>query len=768
MSKPLRPAPRRPPRREQAFLELLKSIAVAANEAATVDEALQRALDDVCTYMGWAIGHVYLPDGNGMLLPTSLWHVTDGEMRAFREATEQTPMPLNVGLPGRVAASGRPAWVSDVTTDPNFPRVEAARQVGIKAALGFPVLLNGEVVAVLEFFTRERLDPDESVLELATHLGTQLSRVVERERAEDALRAGEERLRAVIDTAGDAFIGMDDAGVVTDWNRRAEVAFGWSAAEACGRRVADLIIPERFRSSHRQGLQRFLTTGVSAILGERLELYACARDGREFPVELAVWATQVGSTYSFSAFIHDISERKDLEAELINQALHDPLTGLANRTLLLDRIAHALARAGRSDSPTTVLFLDLDGFKTVNDSLGHAAGDELLRAVADRLAVHLRPTDTIARLGGDEFAILLEDTGTEAATPIAERLGRGLAAAFNVRGREIVARASIGIATGAPGQRAADELLRDADLAMYMAKREGKGGHAVFEAAMHTAVLERLELEADLSRALAAGEIVVYYQPIVRLADASLTGMEALVRWNRPGHGLVPPAGFIPAAEETGLISEIGRWVLEEACRQVAAWQVDHPDSPPLQLSVNLSARQLQDPGLVGEVEEALRRSGLDPGRLVLEITESMIMKEPDTAAERLRSLKQLGIRLAIDDFGTGYSSLNYLRRFPVDILKIDKAFVGAIAGGPEDAALAHAIIRLADTLELDTVAEGIETEEQLAELLRLGCELGQGYLFARPLPADAMAVLLRTSGPLPRAQVAGAPSSAASSSTTS
>ncbi|HEY3238272.1 MAG TPA: EAL domain-containing protein [Acidimicrobiia bacterium] len=756
MSKPLRPAPRQPPRREQAFLQLLKAIAVAANEAATVDEALQRALDEVCAYTGWAVGHVYLPEGPDMLVPTSLWHLKDEALRPFRDVTEQTPLPFHIGLPGRVAASGRPAWVPDVTIDDNFPRWKTAREVGIRAALGFPVLLEGEVVAVLEFFTTERLDPDESLLELATHLGTQLSRVVERRRAEDALRAGEERLRAVIETAGDAFIGMDDTGVVTDWNRRAEVAFGWSAEEAIGRRVADLIIPARFRPSHRQGLKRFLTTGTSAILGERLELYATARDGREFPVELAVWATRVGSTYAFSAFIHDISERKHLEAELINQALHDPLTGLANRTLLLDRIAHALARSGRSDSPTTVLFLDLDGFKTVNDSLGHSVGDKLLMAVGERLAGCLRPTDTIARLGGDEFAVLLEDTGTEAATLIAERLSRGLAAPFGVGGREVQARASIGIATGAPGKRAADELLRDADLAMYMAKRQGKGGHAVFEAAMHTAVLERLELEADLSRALAGGEIVVYYQPIVRLADASLVGMEALVRWNRPGHGLVPPAGFIPAAEETGLILEIGRWVLEEACRQVAAWQADHAVSPPLQLSVNLSARQLQEPGLVAEVEEALRQSGLDPNRLVLEITESMLVKEPETAAERLRSLKRLGLRLAIDDFGTGYSSLNYLRRFPVDVLKIDRAFVGAIAGGPEDAALAHAIVRLAHTLELGTVAEGIETGEQLAELRKLGCELGQGYLFARPLPSDAMAELLRTGGPLP--SVSGSP----------
>ncbi|MDQ3945181.1 MAG: diguanylate cyclase, partial [Actinomycetota bacterium] len=580
MSEPLPPAAHRPLGREQAFLPLLKAIAVAANEAATVDEALQRALDEVCTYTGWAVGHAYVPDGRGMLAPTRLWFLEDGELSSFRDATEQTSLALNVGLPGRVAATGRPAWVPDVTTDPNFPRREAARQVGIRAALGFPVLLNGEVVAVLEFFTRERLDPDEPLLELAAHLGNQLSRVVERRRAEDALRAGEERLRAVIETAGDAFVGMDDAGRVTVWNRQAELTFGWSREEATGQPVAKLIIPLRFRSSHRQGIRRFLTTGKTAILGERLELCAVSRDGREFPVELSVWATEVGSTYAFSAFVHDISRRKDLEAELIKQALHDPLTGLANRTLLIDRIDHALARGGRDGSGNTVLFLDLDGFKTVNDSLGHAVGDKLLIAVAERLASGLRPTDTIARLGGDEFAILLEDTETEAAIRIAERLLTELTVPMAVDGRQMFARASIGIATGGAGARAADELLRDADLAMYMAKRQGKGRYAVFETAMHMAALERLELEADLSRALAADEILVYYQPIVRLADTTLVGMEALVRWNRPGHGVVSPAGFIPAAEDTGLILEIGRWVLGEACRQLGAWQADRPLAP--------------------------------------------------------------------------------------------------------------------------------------------------------------------------------------------
>ena len=731
-------------RRERAFLGLLKAIAVAANEARTVDEALQRTLDEVCAYTGWPVGHVYLPGEAGAFVPSELWHLEDEGLHPFRELTQRTPLPPGVGLPGRVARSGEAAWVPDVTTDSNFPRAGVAGEVGLRAGLGFPVLAGGEVVAVLEFFTSERLEPDETLLELATHLGSQLGRVVERRRAENALRDSEERTRSIIETAGDAFIGMDDAGRVTDWNRQAELLFGWAREDVIGKLVADVIVPEDLRSAHRNALQRFVDTGQPSILGRRLELEALPRDGRRFPVELTVWATRVGRTYGFSAFVHDISERKRLEGELTHQALHDPLTGHANRTLLLDRMAHALARGERNGDPATVLFLDLDGFKTVNDSLGHAAGDRLLSAVAERLRDCVRPSDTIARLGGDEFALLLEETGTDGGTQVAERITDALSSPFLVDGRQVAARASIGIATGNPGQRTADELLRDADLAMYHAKRLGKGRHAAFEASMHTAAVERLELEADLARGISSGELVVHYQPIVRLDDASLAGMEALVRWNRPGRGLVPPGEFIPVAEESELIIQIGRRVLEDACRQAGVWCGGHRLSSPLRLSVNLSARQLADPGLLDDVEGALAGSGFEPAWLVIEITESMLMEEPESAVKSLGALKRLGVCLAIDDFGTGYSSLSYLRRFPVDVLKIDKTFVAALLGGPEDAALAHAIIRLAHTLQLVTVAEGIETAEQLARLQELGCDYGQGYLFAPPLPAGAMTARIR------------------------
>jgi diguanylate cyclase (GGDEF)-like protein/PAS domain S-box-containing protein len=731
-------------RSEREFLHLLKAVAVGANEARTVDEALQRALDEVCAYTHWPVGHAYLPGPDGVLAPTGLWHLSDPDRYAsFRRSTEQTRLQAGLGLLHGVLRSREPAWTADVSADPNFLRAAAAREVGLRAAFGLPVIVDGEAVAVLEFLFPALLDPDEWLLELGRHIGLQLGGVVGRQRVEATLRAGEERLRAVIDTAGDAFIGMDEAGMVTEWNRKAEETFGWPRQEVIGRAVADLVIPEDQRSTHRAGLQRFLETGHSAILGRTLELRGQARDGREFPVELTAWSTPVGSGVEFSAFIRDISDRKRLEAELTRQALHDPLTGLPNRTLFLDRLAHAVTRSERSLGSVTVLVLDLDNFNRFNDSLGHAAGDRLLTSVAERLRDTVRRADTVARLDGDEFAVLLEDTGIADGIRIAQRLGDALDRPFEVSGREVFARASVGVACGGPEVQTADELLTNADLAMYLAKGQGKARYAVFESALQEAAIERLELEADLRRAVALGEFFLLYQPVVRLGDRSIVGMEALIRWKRPGGEVVNPEQFIPAAEDTGLIVEIGHWVLEEACRQAAAWQAAHNPTPALRLSVNFSARQLQDPEIVKDVERVLVTAGLEPGCLVIEITEGLLISEPDVAVRRLADLKHLGVGLAIDDFGTGYSSLSYLRRFPVDILKIDHSFVAGLGRNPEDAAIVRAVLALARTLDLTVVAEGVERAEQLYELQALGCERAQGHLFSVPLSEPAFADLL-------------------------
>ena len=439
----------------------------------------------------------------------------------------------------------------------------------------------------------------------------------------------------------------------------------------------------------------------------------------------------------------DITHRKVLEDQLVHQAFHDPLTGLANRALFSDRVQHALSHRNRlSLSPLAVLFIDLDDFKTVNDSLGHATGDQLLKSVASRLEGALRLSDTAARLGGDEFGVLVEDMdGVGSAERVAQRIIEAIDRPFQLQGHEITIRPSIGIAVTEDRQAGVEELLRNADLAMYIAKRGGKDRYALYESGMHVAALGRLQMKADLDRAVDERRLVVHYQPIVDLESSRIVGCEALVRWNHPERGLVSPGEFIHVAEETGMINLLGRWVTREACGQVAEWIKSGLGAP--RLTVNLSGRQLHDPGLVSDVTQTLQETGLDPSFLTFEITESALMTDIEASVQMLESLKSLGVQLAIDDFGTGYSSLSYLQRFPLDILKIDRSFVSGMELGDDEAALAQAVVRLGQTLHLRTIAEGVELEEQRAALITAGCLFGQGYLFSRPVEGSAMGDLL-------------------------
>jgi diguanylate cyclase (GGDEF)-like protein len=424
-------------------------------------------------------------------------------------------------------------------------------------------------------------------------------------------------------------------------------------------------------------------------------------------------------------------------AELTYRAFHDPLTRLANRSLFVERLEDAIQEDDGTPRRLAVLFLDLDNFKTVNDSLGHAAGDRLLVAVAGRIEGCLRQPDTAARFGGDEFAVLLRDAADDHAIGAAAgRILESLRNPFSIGGHEVFVNASIGVAVPDEDGSTVDELLRNADVSMYMAKDAGKGRFAVFEPQMHKAAVERMQMETDLQRAIKRDEFVVHYQPMVELASGKVTGMEALIRWNHPTRGLLGPADFVPLAEETGLILPIGRWVLMEACRQASQWHAEHPDRLQLSISVNLSAAQLQRT-VVDDVADALDETGLDPTFLTLELTETVLMHDGGDVVMRLHQLKELGVSLAIDDFGTGYSSLSYLHRFPIDVLKIDKSFTGNLRRGTGEGVLTHAIIRLARTLHMRTVAEGIERPDQVGKLQAMGCHSGQGFYFAKPLPAD-------------------------------
>jgi diguanylate cyclase (GGDEF)-like protein len=425
------------------------------------------------------------------------------------------------------------------------------------------------------------------------------------------------------------------------------------------------------------------------------------------------------------------------------QALKDSLTRLANRRLFHDRVGHALARGQRRPGTMAVLFVDLDKFKDVNDSLGHPAGDQLLTSVADRLRAILRPGDTAARLGGDEFAVLVEDiAGEGAAVEVAERLLEALADPFLLRGHDVAVGASVGIAVSAPGDTV-DDLLRNADMAMYTAKEAGRGRYELFQPDMHLALVRRVEMENYLRRAAEDGEFTMYYQPIFALATGRLAGLEALLRWQHPARGLLEPSEFLALAEETGAIIGIGARALEEACRQARLWKDRHPDLL-LKMAVNLSPIQLLQPDIIDIVNGALLRSGLAPDDLTLELTESVMVNGTGAVLERLHVLRALGVHLAIDDFGTGYSSLGHLRQLPFDVLKIDKTFVDGVANGSEESAFARAIIKLGQTLGLAIVAEGVERAEQAVQLQELGCEFAQGFWFAKPLHVDGVDALLR------------------------
>lgn len=566
-----------------------------------------------------------------------------------------------------------------------------------------------------------------------------LARRSAEERALRERAQGEERFRSLVQNANDVILICDPATTIKYQTPSAKAVLGFENNDLLGTPLIDLVHPH----DARRLLAFFSDVERNAGSARTSEWRMRHLDGSWMHIEAAASNLIDDPTVMGLVFtLRDVSAQKSLEQQLRHQAFHDSLTGLANRALFSDRVGHALTRSDRSNNFTTALFVDVDDFKTVNDSLGHAAGDQLLIEVARRLEKSVRPSDTVARLGGDEFGILLEDVADEGdAQMVVDRIMTELKATVPISGRELFVRVSIGIANSGDVEEGAEELLRNADAAMYMAKGAGKGTSVTYEPTMHAAALDRLESRAALERAVDGGEFRLHYQPIVDLDTGAVRGVEALVRWQR-GATLVPPAEFIPLAEETGLIHRLGDWVLSEACRNAKKWQDLYPIDPPLTMNVNISARQVLQPSLVEGVRKALLESGLDPKTLTLEITETDLILENKDVVSRLGELKELGILLAIDDFGTGYSSLSYLGQFPVDVLKIDRSFMARLAD-EKDPALMEAIIQLGRTLNLEVVAEGIEDSTQLDALRGLKCKRGQGFYFARPLEEDAIKELI-------------------------
>jgi diguanylate cyclase (GGDEF)-like protein/PAS domain S-box-containing protein len=719
-----------------ARLTRLYSLLAVANQAILRADSRQEVYDAACQVTvrdgGLALAWIGLLEEGG-LHPVAQAGTDDGYLATLAPRLVN-PVELHDHI-GVALQFGVEVVAEDLSSDTLIGdgRSEALAR-GFRSLAVLPLHAREEILGVLAVYAAQPGFFDSEELQVLTDLAADISFALERIDANERSRAAEQRLRALVQNVSDVITVHDPDGRIRYVSPSGMALVGDGADLAAPQRMEDYLHPDD-------------VTRARALFRALAE-----RRGPVHPVEVRL-AHQNGAWRHFECVgvnllddpavrgivvtSRDVTARREAEAALRHQALHDALTGLPNRALLLDRLERALARS-RS---VALLFIDLDRFKLINDSLGHSSGDEVLRAIADLLRSGLRSQDTLARIGGDEFVACCEDIPEAEIIQIVRRLEDRLRAPLGLGDRQLHISASIGIAIG-DRHDTPESLLREADAAMYMAKANGRGCHAVFDADADVG-WDRLALEEALRHGIEHGELEVHYQPELSLTDASVFGVEALVRWRRPSLGLISPGEFIPMAEETGLVVPLGTWVLREACRQVVRWRAEHPEWAPSTCSVNLSARQLADPGLVDLVGEVLEETGLPPETLWLEITESVLMEDTKVTAEVLSGLRDLGVHLAVDDFGTGYSSLLYLKRFPVSVLKIDRSFVDGLAREAEDTGIVTAVIDLAHSLGLQAIAEGVETPAQLQELCELGCDLAQGYLWTKPLPADELAAWL-------------------------
>ncbi len=569
---------------------------------------------------------------------------------------------------------------------------------------------------------------------MASEFGAMLAQRVQ---AQAVLAESQDRLRTIIETALDAVVQIDATGTITGWNAQAQTVFGWSRAEALGRALHEMVIPTQHREAHVKGMQRFLLVGEGPILNSRIEITALHRSGREFPIELTVTSLTTAKGFEFSAFVRDITQRKQSESLIWNQANFDTLTKLPNRHMLFDRLAQEIKRAERARLPIALLYLDLDRFKEVNDTLGHRLGDVLLLEASQRISACVRGTDTVARMGGDEFIVILTELDEVKRTDgLAQSILNALAKPFKLDGESAFVTASIGITVYPHDATGMEVLIQSADQAMYAAKNNGRNRFCYFTKSMQQAALNRLRLTNDLRGALTGAQLRVYYQPIQELATHRIAKAEALVRWQHPTRGLVSPAEFVPLAEESGLILEIGDWVFKEAVRQVKRWRALF--DPQFQISVNMSPLQFHGGEGPCQAWVAYMREHDVPGQaMVIEITEGLLLKEDARVKDTLRQFHAAGIQVSLDDFGTGYSSLSYLQKFDIDFLKIDQSFVCKLEPASSALALCDTIIIMAHRLGMQVIAEGVETPAQRSLLAAGGCNFGQGYLISRPVPAE-------------------------------
>ena len=726
--------------RDRKRSEVLQAARFAVTQALVTspgwDKAASGVLEGLCRTLDWELAEYWEVDGARETMAFSMsWKRPGRDTSAYESTASQVTYRRGEGLAGRVWESGAPVSMPDLADDRSI-RAAAAVAVGLHGVVGFPVRSGRRVVGMISLHTWAPRELDEGLVAVMNDVGSQIGEFVERKRAEVALQDSEKRMRSVLDNVSDGLATIDQNGIIESANPAVTKLFGYTEQELIGQQ-SDILIATTHRTAYDNYLQRRLNVDVRASGAH--ETMGKRKNGSLFPLEFVVSSMQVGSRHLFICTLRDISERKAQTDALEYQALHDALTGLPNRSLFGDRLRQALLAARRNQKMFGVLLLDLDRFKDINDALGHDRGDSLLQEVTARLRGVLRATDTIARLGGDEFAVLTTDAKhPEDVAGTARKILASLEGPFAIADQMVETGASIGIAIYPVHGDDPGTLLRRADVAMYVAKRSG-GGYAMYQPEQETQTLRRSGLAGELRRSIPQGELVLHYQPQVTLTTGAINAVEALVRWNHPREGLMPPDRFIPMAEETGIIHPLTAWVIDSALEQLCKWLNAGLD---VSISLNVSPRNIEDHSLEEMVARAIGNFKVDPSRLTLEITEGVAMAA--AAAKALHRLHEIGVRLALDDFGTGYSSLLYLMRLPVNEIKIDRSFVSALATDPDSGAIVRSAVGLGHNLGLRVVAEGLQDRMAEAVLIEAHCDAAQGFLVGRPMGESEITAVLQ------------------------
>jgi diguanylate cyclase (GGDEF)-like protein/PAS domain S-box-containing protein len=729
-------------KRAEQLLKLEHTVTRSLAGADSARAALEAAIRAVCETEGWECGRYFSPDEKAGALRFSVaWGVPNEAIERYLAGSRDITYPPGVGLMGRVWQSGEPLWVSDLYKDARVSQPTLARESGIHGAFVFPVISEGKTIGVLAFNSREIREREERLLQAISVIGSQIGQFVQRKQVEDVVRENEERFRSLTVLSSDMYWEQDEQLRFT--------SMSGTGSQRVNVKTFPLFGKKRWEQNYINMTADAWAEHIAALEAHKpfrdMELCRLDETGKKIWISISgepVFDTS-GAFKGYRGVGKDITERKQDEEHIHFLANHDALTSLPNRAMFNDVLNLAIQNARRYNRNFAVLFIDLDRFKIINDTLGHDAGDKLLQEMGTRLTQTVRSSDVVARLGGDEFVVLVQEVAEpKQVAAVARKILSAFVKPMSIQGQECRVTASIGICMYPSEAQNEQALMKNADIAMYRAKEDGKNNYKFYSEEINIHTFERMALETSLRRGLERNEFFLHYQAKLDLHTQRITGVEALIRWQHPDLGVVPPVQFIPLAEETGLIVPIGKWVLNTACAQNVSWQRE--GLPPLSMAVNLSARQFADEDLVKDIADALENSGMNPGLLEIELTESMVIQNPERAGKVLAEIKKMGVRLAIDDFGVGYSSLTHLKRFPIDTLKVDRSFIHDLPQNPEDKAICQAIIAMGKSLNLTVVAEGVETLEQQTFLHDHACDEMQGFYFSKPIPGDEFAGLLR------------------------